>query len=75
MALSALQVRDRNEWLQKLAARVKREKVVTITLRAGGASLSEVLSAVGKGVESKVDGNSVTLAVVQAVEPTPATPE
>lgn len=73
MALSKLQLRDREEFINRTRAAALRKGVHTLTLREGGISFMELKAALGKSVDCKTDGVTVTVAKVQTPEPAPAT--
>lgn len=75
MALSKLQIRDRNEFITRTREAALRKGVHTLTLREGGITFMELKAALGKGVECKTDGVTVTVAKVQTPEPEPAPAE
>lgn len=74
MALSKLQLRDRQEWLNKLRTQVQSKKVVQITLKPNSPTLGQFQSFMGKDIECKLEGDVLTMAVVQKPE-VPATTE
>ena len=73
MALSKLQARDREEFVNRVRDAALRRGVHTLTLREGGITFQELKAALGKSVECKTDGVTVTVAKVQTPEPAPAT--
>jgi hypothetical protein len=72
MALSKLQQRDRANWFANLRAKVKAQKVVTVTLKSGSPSLAEIQGQMGRDVACKLEGDVLTLAVVQKPEVVPS---
>jgi hypothetical protein len=65
MALSKLQQRDRAAWFSGLRSKVKTQKVMSVTLKAGSPSLAEIQGQMGRDVACKIDGDVLTLAVIQ----------
>jgi hypothetical protein len=70
--LSQLQTRDRNEWLSRLESKARKEKEITLTLRAGGATFGDVCRAMPKDIACTMqDDGSVSLKLIEP-EPEPA---
>lgn len=65
MALSKLQQRDRANWFSNLRAKVKAQKVVSVTLKPNSPSMAEIQGQMGKDMACKLDGDVLTIAVVQ----------
>lgn len=65
MALSKLQQRDRANWFVSLRAKVKAQKVVTVTLKPNSPSLGEIQGQMGRDVACKLEGDVLTLAMIQ----------
>lgn len=65
MALSKLKQHDRAAWFSGLRSKVRNQKVVSVTLKANSPSLEEIRGQMGKDVACKIEGDVLTLAVIQ----------